>query len=189
MVDGTRLAYDPPQGAAPAELERGSVVDFEAVGAFSVRSQDDEFPFYLAELMPGCGKGSPTGDEEMVNVLPLAQYQSKYVFFADPTYGTTNLVLVRKKTDGAFRDVELDCAGVVGGWTDVGTSGNYQVTDIDLVRNGVDAGACGNGRRVASSDGAFGLVVWGLDQWASYAYPAGGGAAPIHDVVVDPVVR
>jgi hypothetical protein len=189
IVDDTSLSYDPPQPDAPSSLRRGEVGQFEATVAFTVRSQDDAHPFYAAQIMPGCGMGDPTGDEEFVNVIPSGQYLTKYVFFTDPTYTTTNLVFVRKKTETGFHDVEVACLGTISGWTNVGTEEKYQVADADLVRHGVSVGSCTNGRHVAESEGPFTLVVWGLDTWASYGYPAGSGTVPLHSVVVDPVVR
>jgi hypothetical protein len=56
---------------------------------------------------------------------------------------------------------------------------------IDIVKGGVGLGACSDGRQRATSEGPFGVVVWGLAPYASYAYPAGGSAAVINDV--DPV--
>jgi hypothetical protein len=170
-------------------LDLGVVLDFEATQSFSVQSQDDAHPFYLAQIMPGCGMGNPTADEEFVNVIPAPQYLNKYVFFTDPTYATTNLVLVRRKAGSSFADVDIDCLGTITGWQDVGSEGLYQSVDVDLVRNGVAVLTCTNGRHVASSDGPFGLVVWGLDHFASYAYPAGSGARQLNQVVVPPVVR
>jgi hypothetical protein len=189
MADGTVLSYDPPQPAAPSVLSLGESADFEASGPFRVKSQDAEHPFYVAQIMPGCGLGTPTGDEEFVNVIPAPQYLDRYVFFTDPTYATTNLVLVRRRTNTGFADVTVDCLGTVAGWQDVGVDDAYQVTNVDLVRDGAGVGSCSNGRHVASSDGPFGLVVWGLDNWASYAYPAGSGAASINAVYVEPVVK
>ncbi len=49
-----------------------------------------------------------------------------------------------------------------------------------------DAGTCTNGRHVATSTGPFGLVVHGLDTYSSYGYPAGGNAAVLSGVVVQP---
>ena len=67
-------------------------------------------------------------------MLPPGQFMSKYVFFTDPTYPTTNLVLTRVAGPNGFQDVTVDCLGTVGGWQAVGTSGKYQVTDVDLLR-------------------------------------------------------
>ncbi|NOT29778.1 MAG: hypothetical protein HOP15_04930, partial [Planctomycetes bacterium] len=41
--------------------------------------------------------------------IPPQQYLRSYVFFTDPTYSETNLVVVRAKTPNGFADVSLDC--------------------------------------------------------------------------------
>jgi hypothetical protein len=199
-VAGTSLAYDPPAPGAPAALGVGQVVDFEATGPFVVRSQDASHPFYIGQMMTGCnvigsggsgGSSSGTvitsllGDEEFVNVPAPAQYLDKYVFFTDPTYSTTNLVITRKATPaGAFADVRVDCLGTVTGWKPIGSGGSYETTNVDLVRLNLPTGSCQNGPHVAESPGPFAVVVWGLDTAASYAYPAGGNIATLSGVVV-----
>lgn len=199
VVDGTELIYDPPVPGAPAILSKGQVVDFATKEAFRVRSQDDEHPFALAQLMdtanlpggsrPGAtapGFGTALGDEEFVIVLPPAQFLSRYAFFTDPTYATTNLVLTRAKHEGVFQSVTVDCLGEIGGWKPVGQEGLYEFTTVDLVRADIGVNGCTNGLHLAESKGPFGLVVWGLDSYSSYAYPAGGSAEAITDVVVLP---
>jgi hypothetical protein len=151
----------------------------------------------------GGGKADGRGDAEFVNVVPPGEFPSSYIFFTDPTYPETNLVLVRTKTDGAFADVELDCAGKLTGWQPIGTSGNYEYTRIDLVRHNFQpVGNCNNGRHEIHSKSPFGLTVWGwgsgetgtfgagfYTQYASYAYPGGANVKPINNVVVSPTVR
>jgi hypothetical protein len=119
------------------------------------------------------------GDDEHVIVVPPAQFLSRYVFFTDPTYGTTNLVITRAAVAGRFSDVRVDCLGVVSGWRAVGTDGRFETTDVDLVRAGVGVATCTNGGHVAESGAPFGLTVWGEDYYASYAYPAGTSAATL----------
>jgi hypothetical protein len=199
-VDGTTLSYDPVIAGAPAKLGRGMVVDFETTTPFAVKSQDASHPFYVAQLMPGCSVlggsrpgagGSPLGnsclgDEEFVNLLPPAQFLSKYVFFTDPTYATTNLVLTRVKHNGVFEDVTLDCAGTIGGWLPVDGADAYEYAQIDLWRGMMSMNGCGNGPHTAQSSGRFGLMVWGTDSYASYAYPGGGNLGTISTAVVIP---
>jgi hypothetical protein len=195
MVDGTTLAYDPAVPGAPAKLDLGQQVDFEATGAFVVRSQDDKHPFYIGQMMSGClvTGGSVLnclGDEEFVNVMPPAQFLSSYVFFTDPTYGTTTFTLVRVRGSNGFSDVTLDCLNApLSGWKPVGDSKNYEWTTVDLVRAGMGNGSCQNGPHTAKSDAPFGLTVWGLDTYASYGYPAGTNVSAINTVVVPPVPR
>ncbi len=205
MVDGTTLTYDPPITGAPTTLARGAVANFEATGPFVVKSQDDKHPFYVAQMMSGAKTTSGSrpgatvslgfitatdlGDEEFVNMLPPAQFLTKYVFFTDPTYSTTNIVVTRVKGPAGFKDVKLACAGNLTGWKPIGSSGKYEYTDIDLVRSAKGVGGCTNGPQVAESEGQFGLVVWGTDTYSSYAYPGGGNVGTINTVVVDPVPK
>jgi hypothetical protein len=132
------------------------------------------------------GFGMLLGDEEFVVLLPPQQFLSNYVFFTDPTYPTTNLALTRVRTPSGFQDVEVDCLGVIAGWKPAGASGDYEVVTVDLLRANISNKTCQNGRHTAKSKGPFGIVVWGLDSYSSYAYPAGGYAAPLTTVVVPP---
>ena len=200
--DGTTLAYDPPVSGAPAVLAQGEVKDFKTDLPFRVKSQDSAHPFSMAQIMdtanvPGGSRPGATapgfppmlGDEELVIMLPPAQFLSRYVFFTDPTYPTTNLVFTRVKGSKGFDEVDLECLGPITGWTPVGAGGEYEVATVDLVRAGAGNGACTNGRQAAESASAFGVVVWGLDSYSSYAYPAGGNAATLTTVTVPPIPK
>ncbi|MCY1061579.1 IgGFc-binding protein [Nannocystis sp. SCPEA4] len=195
-VDGTMLTWEPaaPPGA-PAMIGLGQVAEFNAPGPFIVRSQDKDHPFYFAGYMTGGLAYQGRGDPEWVNVIPPAQYLDKYVFFTDPTYPETELVVVRNRVDGAFADVTLGCAGALGGWQPIGA--NQEWTRIDLVTgNFTDIGACSNGRHEMSSTNPFGVTVWGwgsmatgqnpFSQHVSYAYPGGAAIRAINEVVVQP---
>jgi hypothetical protein len=196
-VDGTTLTYDPATPSAPATLDRGQVVDFVVTGPFHVQAQDGMHPFAAAQIMPtanldGGSRAGATapgyplnlGDEEFTILLPPGQFLSRYVFFTDPTYPTTNLVITRVAGPSGFEDVTVDCLGTVSGWQPVGSSTKYQVTDVDLLRAAVPAGTCANGRHTAQSNAPFGVVVWGEDSYSSYAYPAGGNGAQLTSVTV-----
>lgn len=186
-VDGTTLAYDPPVAGAPTTLGSGASVVFESTSAFRIKSQDAQHPFAIAQMMSGGAVDDATtlvGDEEFVNIVPPAQFLRRYVFMTDPSYATSNLVITRVKTGGTFKDVKIECLGDVTGWKPVGTTGDIEVTNVDLVRNRKSNGSCKNGPQLAESDGSFGVVVWGIDSASSYAYPAGGNVAPINSVVV-----
>jgi hypothetical protein len=189
VVDGATLTFDPPMPNVATMLAAGQAVDFASTPAFRVSSQDAKHPFYLSQLMGGCPGNCDLGDEEWANVLPPAQFLSKYVFFTDPTYDTTDLVFVRVASPSGFKDVTLDCAGTISGWQPVGSGGTYEATHVDLIRAGHQNGACNNGPHVATSAGRFGLTVWGEISGASYAYPAGGNAALLNQVVAAAVPR
>ncbi len=212
MVDGTTLAYDPPNAGAPATLQRGQVIEFAGPNAFHVISQDNTHPFYLAAHRPGSDGDSghqqippvqmlgseyaavtneatdyALGGPETVNMIPPTQFLSSYLFFTDPTYANTEVALVRgKATDGTFKDVKLDCLGTVTGWMPIGTAGTYQYVHVDLRQNDTPVGMCDNGLHTITSDSPFGITVWGYASAASYAYPAGASVKAVNTVVVAP---
>lgn len=93
------------------------------------------------------------------------------------------------KGPSGFDDVTIECLGVVSGWQPVGADDEYQVTTVDLIRADIPNGSCANGRQAATSASPFGVVVWGLDSYSSYAYPAGGNAAKLTSATVPPVPR
>jgi hypothetical protein len=196
-VSGTTLSWEPslPAGA-PQTLSKGQVAEFWTNQPFVVKSQDADHPFYLSGYMTGGQAFDGEGDPEWVNVIPTDQYLDAYVFFADPTYSETSLVVVRKKAkDGTFRDVTLDCSGPIGGFTAVG---ELEYARVDLVTGDFQGvNGCSNGRRSIASTAPFAVTVWGwgtipgvpgggslFTQYVSYAYPAGAGIAPINDVKV-----
>ena len=216
-VDGTVLTYDPaPPSGAPTALASRQTVEFSASSPFTVRSQDDKHPFAMAAYMTGASvveQNNPNdrrGDPEFVNVVPSLEYLTSYVFFTDPTYPETELVIVRRQNaDGAFDDVSLDCLGpAIGGWQPVGSAGKYESTRVELVTgNFQKVGSCDNGRHEMKSRSPFGVTVWGwgsgatggayenpnvpgfFSQAVSYAYPAGMAVTPITTITVPPTPR
>jgi hypothetical protein len=198
-VDGTTLTYSNSVGG-PATLQAGQSADFITEQPFTVKSQDADHPFMLFTYMSGSQWKSGMngyGDADFVISVPPQQYMSEYVFFTDPTYPETNLVVVREKgADMMFHDVTLDCAGVLGGWQPVG---EYEWTRTDLVRHNFQGqGNCSNGRHNIKSDGRFGLWVWGwgtpetgslFTSNVSYGYPGGMNVQPINKVVIPPTPK
>jgi hypothetical protein len=190
-VDGTVLGWSSDVGG-PVSLDQGEIAQFISAEPFVVKSQDDEHPFILLQMMAGSGwtpNLTGRGGPEVVYTVPPQQYLSHYVLFTDPTYLNTHLVVVRAKKDGAFADVNLDCAGALGGWQPVG---DYEWTRIRLNQGDpypwgapVGVGDCDTGRHEMKSDAPFGVTVWGWHDTTSYGYPGGMGTATINDVVID----
>jgi hypothetical protein len=202
-VDGTTLDWSKNVGG-PAALDRGQIAEFQTGDPFVVKSQDDQHPFMLFAYMSG-SKWKPGmegyGDPEFVLGVPPQQYMTQYVFFADPTYPETNLVLVRAKHPGNTDDVSLDCAGTLTGWSAIpgGPGGDdYEWTRVDLVTGDFHGvGNCSTGRHQITSNAPFGLWVWGwgtpetsiFTQNVSYGYPGGMNVQPINTVVIPPTPR
>jgi hypothetical protein len=194
LVKDTVLTWDPgPPAGAPTTIGAGEVKTFHAAGPFVVKSQDAEHPFYMNAYMTGGAGFEAIGDAEFVNMVPTAQYLSRYPFFTDPTYKTTSLVFVRARENvtDELKDVELDCPGALSGWNGVvdhwkpiGTSGKLEYAYVNFQEKG-----CEDGVHEARSEGPFGLTVWGWDEWSSYAYPAATGLRNVNGVVINPIPR
>lgn len=186
-VDDTILTYDPqtPFGA-PTKLARGESAIFWSDEPFVVGTQDSEHPVYMAGYMTGGGKANSMGDPEFVNVVPTDQYLDSYTFFTDMTYEFTTLVVVRRNDGSGFKDVNLDCAGVIGNWTPIGTRGELEYAYVDMVVHQIPqkfaGGTCTNGAHTLRSDGTFMVTVWGFGPWSSYAYPGGAGLRPLSPI-------
>jgi hypothetical protein len=199
-VDGTTLTWSSAVGG-PSTLKAGQTADFITDQPFVVSSQDTKHPFMLFTYMSGSSwpqlsntKGY--GDADFVISVPPGQYMSDYVFFTDPTYPETNLVVVRRQNSGmTFDDVNLDCAGKLTGWQPVG---KYEWTRIDLIRHDfVGQNGCTTGRHEIHSKSPFGLWIWGwgspettdATQFVSYGYPGGMNVQPINTVVILPTPK
>jgi hypothetical protein len=101
-----------------------------------------------------------------VVILSPAQFLSRYAFFTDPTYSTTNVVLTRVRGESDFSDVDIACLGTVTGWPPAGSTGEYEVAHVDLFRGGVATPpTCATSSHEATSAGAFGITVWGTDSY------------------------
>ena len=193
-VDGTNLMYSMPVGG-PATINKGQHVVFQASAPVVIESQDKEHPFMLFAYMTGSehiGGNSGSGDPDFVYVVPPEQYLTSYVFFTDPTYPETNLVIVRSRgQDAQFHDVTLDClGGAITGWQPI--SNDFELARVDLMTgNFVNVGNCSTGRREMRSDAPFGLWVWGwgtnntttFTANVSYGYPGGMNVQPINSVI------
>jgi len=191
-VDGTTLTYSSPVGG-PATLNKGQAVTFQTGTPFVVTSQDKDHPFEFFEYMTSSTFfNDGYGDPDFVLGVPPDQYLSDYVFFADPTYPETNLVVIRARgNDAAFHDVNLDCLGPMSNWQPVG---DYEWARADLMTgNFSPVGNCSTGRHEIKSDAPFGLWVWGwgtpntstFTANVSYGYPGGMNVAPINTVVIE----
>jgi hypothetical protein len=195
-VDGTTLTYSAAVGG-PASINKGQALTFQTGTPFTVTSQDKDHPFMLftymtsSQFSPG---GDGFGDPDFVVSVPPEQYLTEYVFFADPTYPETNLVIVRARgSDAQFHDVMLDCAGAIVNWTPI--DADFQFARADLMTgNFANVGSCSTGRHEINSAAPFGLWVWGwgtpqttqFTANVSYGYPGGMNVTPINSVILKP---
>jgi hypothetical protein len=190
-VDGTALTYDPP-GLGPPDVAAGQTIEVRSATPFVVRSQDGSHPFLMFTYMSGGGDQGMggLGDADFVRLIPPAQYLRHYTFFTDTTFAFTTLTVVREKTNGSFQDVTLACAGTLGGWQSVGTSGRFEIAFVKIADHFNGVGTCANGVQTMNSSGRFGVWAWGWGSedtstgWVSYGFAAGEAAVSINNVVV-----
>jgi hypothetical protein len=186
LIDGTKLEWSKDVGG-PQSVDQGKVVEFITGEPFVVKSQDKDHPFLVLGYMSGQTWSDGTfgtggiGDPDSVLIVPPDQFLRRYVFFADPTFDETNLVVVRTKHKGAFSDVTLDCAGALSGWAALG---EYEWTRVDLSKGSQPVNGCGTGPHEIHSDAPFGIWVWGWAPVTSYGYPGGMNARPINSVFI-----
>lgn len=195
VTDGTSLTFAPAVMGAPTTIGKGQIAEFESSAPFVVSSQDAAHPFQAFAYMSG-GQWNKLsalgyGDPDHVVITPPGQWQPGYVFFTDPTFPETNVVVVRQKVNGTFQDVNLDCLGNLTGWQALGAS--YEWTRTDLQTGDFQAvGNCSNGRHTITSKNPFGLWVWGwgspktsiYTQNVSYGYPGGTNVRALNNVTV-----
>jgi hypothetical protein len=194
-VDGTALTWSSDVGG-PATLDQGEIVEFITADAFVVASQDEDHPFMLHTYMSGSAWQpiglSGHGDADFVISVPPEQYLASYVFYTDPSYPESNLVIIRAQHQGQFWPVDLDCYGPLDGWQAVGA---YEWTRIDLMSGNYEGqNGCSTGVHQIDSDAPFGLWIWGwgtpattdFTQNRSYGYPGGMNIRPINDIMIDP---
>ncbi len=180
-ADGTTLVYEPVQPVgAPSTIGSGELVRFFTNIPFVVRSQDRDHPFFVASAMTGTaslGSNQGLGDPETVMSVPTQQWLDSYRFFSDYTYERSAVFVTRRRTNGVFQDVTLDCAGALPDWEPI--TADYEWTYVELSRQlaplTYPGGTCTDGAHHIRSDGPFTMTVWGLANWASYGYPGGMG--------------
>jgi len=184
--EGTKLSYRPYRPPeARSSLGANEMQTFWAKEPFIVESQDSEHPIAVFAYMSAGRKLSMDtgmGDPDFVNVVPVDQYLSRYVFYVDHTYALSRLVVVRRRENGVFSDVTIDCGSKkIEGFKGLDEEGEYEYAYVPI-QDKPREGECGPGRHEASSAGPFAVTVWGMANWASYAYPAGAGLRPINEV-------
>ncbi|MBK9267056.1 MAG: IgGFc-binding protein [Polyangiaceae bacterium] len=163
IVDGTTLTWSPAKPPnAPTSIGFGEVVEFEDPGPLVVRAQDKDHPFYLGAYMTGGSQFGNIGDPEWHNVISPDHYLRRYVFFAEPSFPETSLVVIRSrnKLSKSFAPVNLKCLGELVGWQSAGA--DYEWVRVDLVTGDfIPVGGCSHGTHEMWSDGPFGVTIWG----------------------------
>lgn len=160
--NGTTINVNPPQsGISTVSLAAGDWTQFMATGAFEVTSDQ---AIEVAQLLVGQNYSAPPaarGDPGMTVLVPREQYRLDYTFITPSSYNAStsgqSYVLVSRPPG---LEVVLDGAPISTTWS---TAGGRELGIVPI--NG--------GTHTMRGAEPFGIIVYGLGQYTSYAYPGG----------------
>ncbi|NOY90784.1 MAG: hypothetical protein GXP55_06190 [Deltaproteobacteria bacterium] len=158
----TVVGVDPPQGGVSSvTLGARQWVEFMATGPFHVAGSR---AIQVSQLMLGQNLTDPAaarGDPAMTILVPQEQWRADYTFAAPTSYnpgtnGQSYLMITRP----VGLDVRLDGTPITSAFS------NVAGREVGIVP--IDGGT----HRLEAAD-KFGVIVYGLGSFTSYAYPAG----------------
>lgn len=159
--DGNMLTFDPPSAHPARTLNRGEVLEFEALNSFRVQGTEaiQVAQFLVGQDYAGIGTSGDggEGDPSMSLAIPSEQFRTSYAFLAPTTYAR-NWVNV---TAPMGATVTLDGTPVAA-FAPIGTTG-YGVARVPV---------SGGAHQIEGSQ-PFGIVVYGVGSYTSYMYPGG----------------
>lgn len=163
------IEFDPPSIHAPVTLGEGEFIEVGPVSEdFVVKGTNRLLvsQFFTGKNPTGMPVQGELGDPSQTLSIPTEQFRKEYTFLAPVTY-TQNFVNVFTK---AGTSIAVDGTSIVDSeYEPIGSSGYV------VARYAVSGGA----HSVSSSNGQFGIVVYGYGNFTSYAYPGGLNLEPI----------
>jgi hypothetical protein len=170
-ADNTRIVLVPPQaGVTIPVLNRGEHFEFESRGNFEVLASDNK-PIMLAQFLAaqdapgpnvggvGSGDDAGIGDPAFMLQIPVEQYRNDFVILTPAEYAESyiNVTLPTGAT------LEIDDEPIDASEFTLIGSGQYSV-----YRRALDPGT----HTIRASEPS-GVIVYGWDQYVSYAYTGG----------------
>ncbi|MBM4319053.1 MAG: hypothetical protein FJ125_03625 [Deltaproteobacteria bacterium] len=173
--DGTRVETIPHQADIPV-LDRGQHFEFESREHFEIRSSSAVLvgQFLAAEQAPDPnvrGREEPgdagTGDPAFLLAVPVEQYMDRYVVLAPDKYAFDYVSV----TAPLGTSVLMDGAPIPPGEFEVAGDGDYAVARLPI-EDGIHTflSVPEEGEAMGRP---IGVIVYGYDQYVSYAYPGG----------------
>jgi len=169
--DNTKVVLVPPQsGISIPILSRGEWFEFESAGNFEIHAQNEK-PIMVGQFLAAQDAPEPnvggianqgdagTGDPAFMLAVPVEQYREDYVILVPAEYAE-NYFNITAPTGAA---VTVDGEDILDGFFTVIGSGEYSV-----YRQRLEPGT----HTITSTEPA-GVIVYGYDQYVSYAYTGG----------------
>ena len=156
--DNTTLTFTPDQPVNKVLAKAGDFVQLSmTTAAFKVAADKK---IMVAQYMVGQSAGFGTSDPSMLLTVPVEQYRTSYLFYAEKNW-TANFVDIIAPT-GASVQVDMQA---VNTWKPIGATG-FQVAHVPLSN-------AGDGTHRVTSDLKVGISVYGVLNAGSYWYPGG----------------
>ncbi len=155
--DGVTVTFDPPQGQASVQLNRGDVHSFFSKQSFTVRATG---PISVGQFLTSQEQTLDViGDPAFILTVPTNQFREDYHLLTPNGYSRDYVTITRPQ---GVR-VVLDGAEVANQeFVSVG-DGAWEIATLE-VQPGV---------HVIEADAPVGLNAYGFDSAVSYAYPGG----------------
>lgn len=151
--DGVQITTTPDQTGGPFMLMKG---EFKVITTSEHFVMTGDGPFLPVQYLESQTAGAGTGDPSTVQMIPVEQFLSRYVFATGLGYTKNYVQIIR--TAGAA-EVMVDGAQV-GGYVKIG---GYELADWVIEE----------GAHVAESAEPFAIINIGYTNFTSYAYPGG----------------
>lgn len=151
--DGVQITTTPDVSGGPFTLMKG---EFKVITTTQHFVMSGDGAFLPVQYLESQTAGAGTGDPSTVQMIPVEQFLSRYVFATGIGY-TKNYVQIIRTAGGAAVTVD----GVqVAGYTAIGA---YELADWEITE----------GSHSAESADPFAIINIGYTDFTSYAYPGG----------------
>lgn len=171
--NNTSIALVPPQpGVKVPVLNRGEWFEFESRAHFEIISKDEDKPILVGQFLAAQDAPEPnvggvaqpddagTGDPAFMLAIPFEQYRTDYVILVPAEYEHNHINIVA--VTGA--QVTLDGEEIPPAYFETIGTGEFSVYRQRLNEPGA---------HTITSTEPCGVIVYGYDQYVSYAYTGG----------------
>ncbi|GAB4290289.1 MAG: hypothetical protein Kow0090_03330 [Myxococcota bacterium] len=154
--DGTTTVQtDPPQPGSPYTLNPGQWKQFESRQDFIISASQ---PVMVGQFMSGQDYGAGTGDPAFMLLPPIEQYRKDYIVLSTSNYAYDRINVTAPQS----ATVEFDGSPLTSGWTNIPNT-QFMVNKLQV----------NDGIHTIYASEPVGVMVYGFDQYVSYAYTGG----------------
>jgi hypothetical protein len=156
--DNTTISFEPNLIQNQVLANRGDFYEIPmTTNAYKITGNKN---ILVVQYMVGQSAGYGTSDPAMLLAVPIAQYRTNYLFYAEPTWSANFVDII-----APYNTVVTVDGNPVNAWSGIGETG-YSVAHVQLSN-------AGNGRHEIAANDKVGISVYGVLNYGSYWYPGG----------------